>query len=47
MFDDENIGEMQKYYNNFPESQKIQIPFYILKVVTLSQNYGLMVIMLV
>ena len=27
IFDDENNGEEQKYYNNFPESQKIQVPF--------------------
>lgn len=27
IFDDENIGEKQKYYNKFPESIKIQVPF--------------------
>ena len=27
IFDDQNIGETQKYYNNFPKSRKIQIPF--------------------
>lgn len=27
IFDDKNIGEEQKYYNNFPKSQKIQVPF--------------------
>ena len=27
IFDDENIGEKQKYYNKIPESRKIQVPF--------------------
>lgn len=27
IFDDENIGEKQKYYNNFPSSIKIHVPF--------------------
>ena len=27
LFDDENIGEQQQYYNNFPYSRKIKVPF--------------------